>query len=163
VPREVLGLPRRGHAARAGDRLGATRPGHPPGNGRRLLRPARPGTRRDPGGRVGQPAPRRCSLRRASAPRVLARGRVDAGGGPGLGAGGRGAGGRGAAAAWRWAQLLATLLVLVVGAGACRIGGPNTAGLALVALCTLPGFLYESQNPMLELPLALGLAAAAVG
>ena len=71
--------------------------------------------------------------------------------------------GPGAASAWRWAQVLATLLVLVVGAGACRIGGPSTAGLALVALCCLPGFLYESQNPMLEMPLALGLAAAAVG
>ncbi|HZJ55459.1 MAG TPA: glycosyltransferase 87 family protein, partial [Myxococcaceae bacterium] len=71
--------------------------------------------------------------------------------------------GPGPAAAWRWAQLLATLLVAVVGLGACRIGGPMTGGLALVGLCSLPGFLSESQNPMLEMPLALGLAIAAVG
>ena len=71
--------------------------------------------------------------------------------------------GPGPAAAWRWAQLLATLLVAVVGLGACRIGGPMTGGLALVGLCSLPGFLSESQNPMLEMPLALGLAVAVVG
>ena len=71
--------------------------------------------------------------------------------------------GPGPAAAWRWAQLLATLMVLVVGLGACRIGGPTTGGLALVGLCSLPGFLSESQNPMLEMPLALGLAVAVVG
>jgi 4-amino-4-deoxy-L-arabinose transferase-like glycosyltransferase len=71
--------------------------------------------------------------------------------------------GPGPAAAWRWAQLLATLLVCVVGLGACRIGGPMTGGLALVGLCSLPGFLSESQNPMLEMPLALGLAVAVVG
>ena len=71
--------------------------------------------------------------------------------------------GPGPAAAWRWAQLLATLLVAVVGLGACRIGGPMTGGLALVALCSLPGFLSESQNPMLEMPLALGLAVAVIG
>jgi len=71
--------------------------------------------------------------------------------------------GPGPAAAWRWAQLLATLMVLVVGLGACRIGGPTTGGLALVGLSSLPGFLSESQNPMLEMPLALGLAVAFVG
>jgi 4-amino-4-deoxy-L-arabinose transferase-like glycosyltransferase len=71
--------------------------------------------------------------------------------------------GPGPAAAWRWAQLLGTLMVLVVGLGACRIGGPTTGGLALVGLCSLPGFLSESQNPMLEMPLALGLAVAVVG
>ncbi len=71
--------------------------------------------------------------------------------------------GPGPASAWRWAQLLATLLIAVVGFGACRIGGPTPGGLALVGLCTLPGFLSESQNPMLETPLALGLAVAAVG
>lgn len=54
-------------------------------------------------------------------------------------------------------------MVLVVGLGACRIGGPTTGGLALVGLCSLPGFLSESQNPMLEMPLALGLAVAMVG
>ena len=71
--------------------------------------------------------------------------------------------GPGPASAWRWAQLLATLLVAVVGLGACRIGGPITGGLALVGLCSLPGFLAESQNPMLEAPLGLGLAVAVVG
>ncbi|HVP59083.1 MAG TPA: glycosyltransferase 87 family protein [Myxococcaceae bacterium] len=71
--------------------------------------------------------------------------------------------GPGPASAWRWAQLLATLLVAVVGLGACRIGGPTSGGLALVGLCSLPGFLSESQNPMLETPLAFGLAVAAVG
>jgi 4-amino-4-deoxy-L-arabinose transferase-like glycosyltransferase len=71
--------------------------------------------------------------------------------------------GPGPASAWRWAQLLATLLVAVVGLGACRIGGPITGGLALVGLCSLPGFLAESQNPMLEAPLGLGLAVALVG
>lgn len=71
--------------------------------------------------------------------------------------------GPGPAAAWRWAQLLATLLVGIVALGACRLGGPTTGGLALVGLCSLPGFLSESQNPMLEMPLALGLAIAALG
>ena len=71
--------------------------------------------------------------------------------------------GPGPASAWRWAQLLATLLVAVIGIGACRIGGPTTGGLALVGLCSLPGFLSESQNPMLETPLGLGLALAVVG
>src|SRR5262249_14622978 len=54
--------------------------------------------------------------------------------------------GPGPAAAWRWAQVLATLMVLVVGLGAWRIGGPTTGGLALVGLSSLPGFLSESQN-----------------
>ena len=71
--------------------------------------------------------------------------------------------GPGPAVAWRWAQVLATLMVLVVGLGGCRIGGPTTGGLALVGLSSLPGFLSESQNPMLEMPLALGLAIAVVG
>src|SRR5262249_17712991 len=71
--------------------------------------------------------------------------------------------GPGPAAAWRWAQVLAALMVLVAGLGAWRIGGPTTGGLALVGLSSLPGFLSESQNPMLEMPLALGLAIAVVG
>lgn len=71
--------------------------------------------------------------------------------------------GPGPASAWRWAQLLATLLVGAVALGACRVGGPRTGGLAVLALCSLPAFLSESQNPMLELPLALGLATGVVG
>jgi len=71
--------------------------------------------------------------------------------------------GTGPAPAWRWAQVLATLLVLVVGLGGKRIGGPAAGGLAVAGLCILSGFLFESQNPMLELPLALGLAVGWVG
>jgi len=67
------------------------------------------------------------------------------------------------ATAWRWAQLLATLLVAVVSAGTVRLAGARPAALSLLGLAILPGFLAESQNPMLELPLALGLATGFLG
>jgi hypothetical protein len=71
--------------------------------------------------------------------------------------------GPGPAAAWRWGQLLGTLLVLLAGAGALLVAGPSRTGLVLLGLCTLPGFLVASQNPTVVLPSLLGLATCLLG
>jgi len=66
-------------------------------------------------------------------------------------------------AAVAYARLLATALALLVFEVARRLAGPRTAAICMGSLVLLSGFLYESQNPMLELPLTVGLGSAALG
>ncbi|MBX5484432.1 MAG: glycosyltransferase family 39 protein [Myxococcaceae bacterium] len=61
------------------------------------------------------------------------------------------------------ARLFATLVGLFVFGAAWRLSGARAAGLSLLALLLIPGFLYEAQNPMLELPLMAFLACAMCG
>jgi 4-amino-4-deoxy-L-arabinose transferase-like glycosyltransferase len=58
---------------------------------------------------------------------------------------------------------MATLAVLGTGAVAHRLAGPRGALAAWLVLPTLSGFLFESQNPMLEMPLTVGLLACTWG
>lgn len=64
-----------------------------------------------------------------------------------------------AAAVW-WARLLAFALAAVTFFTARRLADERVASLSLLGLAALPSFLRESQNPMLELPLALFVALA---
>lgn len=61
------------------------------------------------------------------------------------------------------ARLFATLTGTFVFATAWRLMGARAAGMALLSLLVLPGFLYEAQNPMLELPLMAWLACGTLG
>ncbi len=71
--------------------------------------------------------------------------------------------GSSAATAAGLARLLASLVAACTGAIALRLGGRQAAGLSLGALLLLPGFVHEAANPMLEMPLLLGLLLATVG
>jgi len=68
-----------------------------------------------------------------------------------------------AASVRSFARVLASLLVLLVFGVARTMAGPRAGALSVLALPVLPGFLFESQNAMLELPLAVTLALAVSG
>lgn len=61
------------------------------------------------------------------------------------------------------ARLYATAVAVLVGWVGLRLAGPLSGIAALFALVTLSGFLYESQNPMLELPLTLCVLLGVAG
>lgn len=60
-------------------------------------------------------------------------------------------------------RLVATLLAVVTFLVALSVAGVRAATFSLLALPILSGFLFESQIAMLEMPLTLGLAVAALG
>lgn len=68
-----------------------------------------------------------------------------------------------AANAVLFARLLASLLVVLVFAVARRVADARAAVLSVLGLPLLAGFLFESQNPMLELPLTVALGIAVLG
>ena len=68
-------------------------------------------------------------------------------------------GGASAASATALARLYASLLALLVFLIGRRLAGDRVGLLSAAALLALSGFLFESQNAMLELPLSVALSA----